>query len=396
LFSEKYANLIARGESDEERLAGKLQRLRLEKVVLESSGAIKLPTRIPLKRIRKQSLAGLEKFQRELEKQRKKQKGKGLEVFPADFIELIKNNIGERQRRPGTMGELVSALPYFDWRLTGIVNAPRNQGHCNSCWAFAAAEAFESRLMYNVNRPRLFSLEDPTPVTQIALSVQGVLDCVSGGSCEGGHHADAFDHFGKKGARLFDLNEEGIPIDDSAALMGKQGPCKEEDESGIKALAWCFVFESNPVLVPRGEASIRTMKRALLEYGTLAVLVTKGVDSEFDHYREENYRRGVFRPRTDPRVSMGDHEVLLTGWDDDRNAWIIVNSFGRDWGGRCVDLKKVREHFPWTMPNARNLRKERGCMYIERGARNIGQMAAWIETPLDNEKWLKKARRENG
>jgi hypothetical protein len=31
-------------------------------------------------------------------------------------------------------------------------------------------------------------------------------------------------------------------------------------------------------------------------------------------------------------------------------------------------------------------------MYIERGVRNIGQMAAWIETPLDNDKWLKKAR----
>ena len=73
LFSEKYANLTARGESDEESLARRLRRLRLEKVVLESSGAIKLPERIPLKRIRKQSLAGLEKFQREMEKQRKKQ-----------------------------------------------------------------------------------------------------------------------------------------------------------------------------------------------------------------------------------------------------------------------------------------------------------------------------------
>jgi cathepsin L len=248
--------------------------------------------------------------------------------------------------------------------------------------------------MYNVNRARLFSIEDPTPVIQIALCVQGVLDCVSGGSCEGGHHADAFDHFMKKGARLFELNEEGVPIDDSGALMGKQGPCKEENQNGIKALAWCFVFESNPVLVPRGEGSIRKMKRALLEYGTLAVLVSKGVNLEFDHYREKDYHRGVYCPTTDERVPMGDHEVLLTGWDDDRNAWIIVNSFGRKWGGSCVDIEKVAKHFPWSMPNAKNLRKEKGCMYIERGVSNIGQMAAWIETRLDNEKWLKKARIE--
>ena len=395
LFAARYANLIARGESDEERLARKLARLKMEKIVLGTAGAIKLPTRIPLSRIRKQSLIGLEKFQRELEKQRKKQKGKGLDVFPGDFIELIKDEVAKKQRRPRNFGELASALPYFDWRLTGIVNQPRNQGDCDSCWAFTAAEAFESRLMYNINRTRLFNISDPNPVIQIALCVQGVLDCVRGGSCDGGHHADAFDHFLKNGARLFDLNEQGVLIDDSGALLGKQRPCKEEIGNGIKALAWCFVFESNPVLIPRGEASIRKMKRALLEYGTLAVMLTKGVTTEFDEYREENYRRGVFRPAAEaPRVPVGDHEALLTGWDDSRNSWIILNSFGDKWGGSCVDLSKVRKYFPWTMPNALNLRKQRGCMYIERGINNIGQMAAWIETRLDNEKWLKKARTE--
>ncbi|HEV8483050.1 MAG TPA: hypothetical protein VGV87_05790, partial [Blastocatellia bacterium] len=104
LFAGKYANLIKQGESDDQRLARKLQRLRLEKVVLDNAGAIKLPTRIPLSRIRRQSLAGLEQFQRELEKQKKKLKGKGLEVFPGDFLELIKDHIGKKGRRPRNIG----------------------------------------------------------------------------------------------------------------------------------------------------------------------------------------------------------------------------------------------------------------------------------------------------
>ncbi|MBI3421709.1 MAG: hypothetical protein HY011_02100 [Acidobacteria bacterium] len=30
-----------------------------------------------------------------------------------------------------------------------------------------------------------------------------------------------------------------------------------------------------------------------------------------------------------------NHMVLLIGWDDEENAWIIQNSYGTDWGDSC-------------------------------------------------------------
>jgi hypothetical protein len=91
-----------------------------------------------------------------------------------------------------------------------------------------------------------------------------------------------------------------------------------------------------------------------------------------------------------------NHAVLLTGWDDERKAWIILNSFGPKWGGSCVDLSKLDAIQSGLMLGIKStLERERGCMYIAWGVSKIGKMAAWIEAPLLNEQWLKKARRQD-
>src|SRR5204863_1000730 len=82
---------------------------------------------------------------------------------------------------------LAPFLPYFDWRLAGVVPPARDQGKkCGSCWAFTATTAFESRLMYNVNRFKIGTASKGLRATQVILSVQKVLDCVTGGDCDGG------------------------------------------------------------------------------------------------------------------------------------------------------------------------------------------------------------------
>lgn len=66
----------------------------------------------------------------------------------------------------------------FDWREFNILTPVQNEGSCGSCWAFAAAAAFESS--YRMRNDR-----------RIDLSEQELLDC-GPASCEGGNSAEVF------------------------------------------------------------------------------------------------------------------------------------------------------------------------------------------------------------
>ena len=100
-----------------------------------------------------------------------------------------------------------------------------------------------------------------------------------------------------------------------------------------------------------------------------------------------------------PELKKINHTVLVTGWDDDKDAWIILNSFGDAWGNACVEPAKVEEHFPekdfpFAKENASKLLEQGGCMYIKRGVSCIGHLASWVETRIPNEEWFEKARAE--
>jgi papain like protease len=389
--------LMKQVESDEKNLNERLARdaqkareakkARAEKARNKARGAIreefgqeiKLPSRVHLKRIRQNCQKGLAKYRDQVAKfdQLKKElEANGLPVRVADPIEQIKDVLAAEGSRPRTTSEMLS-LPYFDWRLFGIVPRARHQGKCGSCWAFAATAAFESRLMYNVNKyDGLVIGPEGKLATQVTLMVQGVLDCVTRGGCKRGNPFNAFDYFLKYGARLFRIDEKGFRIDDSKVLLGKEGRCTEkEQKNGIKALAWDFVFERNPLAVPKSEAAIRKMKLALLDHGPLVVLVTKG-GKEWD-----NYSGGIWID--DPRSDV-NHAVLLTGWDDENRAWIVLNSAGRKWGDVCIDQARADRLIGQHNSNASNMinSREKGCMYIGYGKSHVGKMAVWIETQL--------------
>jgi cathepsin L len=354
----------------------------------EELGAIEIPPEIPIEKIRKDCWRRMVKFQKELAAQREKARRKGGALITGDaFWQMI----AAGSRQPGVTAQnaeysLAPYLPYFDWRLAGIVPSARNQGKkCNSCWAFSATAAFESRLMYNVNRFKIGAADKGLAATQVALSVQKVLDCVTDGDCTGGFHTTAFEYFMKHGARVLKVDEQGFTFDDRKELMGRKGPCTEKGKKRVKAFAWDFVLDV-PDVIPTKKADILRMKQALLEHGPLTVLVR--INDDFNHYKAANYPKGVFDKDDKTPVN---HAVVVVGWDDERRAWIILNSFGPKWGDCCIDAKKVEKLFPGAMANVRNhLQRERGCMYIAYGVSSIGKFAAWIEAPLITPKALEK------
>lgn len=86
--------------------------------------------------------------------------------------------------------------------------------------------------------------------------------------------------------------------------------------------------------------------------GPLAVAVN--VTANF-----QSYTSGVFNENDNSGIN---HGVTLIGWDDNRNAWLIKNSWGTNWG-------------------------DNGYMWINYNSNNIGYAAAWVKAK--NESILK-------
>lgn len=251
-----------------------------------------------------------------------------------------------RKERPGItlpekLGDLAPMVSSFDWRNHGVYLNVMDQGNCGSCWAFATTAAFWSNsiLNYRKRNPEVkkvgadgkleFDIADapmPTPL----MSAQPLLNCMAKdkGDCSGGWHGSAFNHFVEFGAILSD-----------GEYAAKVNPCKQK--LGTRAVTWDYV-NYPPDKLP----SVNQLKAALLEHGPLAVLIR--IDEPL-----KAYKGGVFNERN---LGTVNHAVLMLGWDDRKKAWLILNSWGTQWG-------------------------EDGYMWIAWGSNNVGMYAAWIEVP---------------
>jgi hypothetical protein len=314
----------------------------------------------------------------------KSQRGKGLTLPPLDYIvkqvahqNAIATEILKLERAAMEAFEKVEAavgrppLPEtvlrrslppasarsFDWFKLGKVTEVRAQGDCGSCWDFGAVGALESSILMRYNRTA-------------DLSEQYVLDNVIFGGCKGGWTPEAATQMMLMGT----VKESELPY-----AGRKQGPRLILDNP-YRALIWGFVGDG---ISP----SNSQLKEALLEHGPLAVSVladgcnanpppdTPGSFCDyFDNYQTylQKHPDGVFRERA---KGLPDHVVLLVGWDDNRGAWRIKNSWGIDRG-------------------------DNGFGWIAYGSNSIGFGAVWVEAwnnmfslPAELLEWLNKAKK---
>ncbi len=185
-----------------------------------------------------------------------------------------------------------------DWRnnFGNYVTPIKNQGSCGSCWAFAVTAGTESHNLIKNN----------TLSADLNLSEQTVLSCSGAGSCSGG----------SSGAASNFARDTGIPVEACYPYTGTNGVCTNAC-ANWQSSAYKI---SSIISVPQ---DVEAMKQAIDTHGP--ILTVFNVYSDF-----YSYRSGVYSYTTGSYV--GGHGVLIVGYDNVGQYFIVKNSWGTGWG----------------------------------------------------------------
>ncbi len=238
-------------------------------------------------------------------------------VAPPDLEE---RKVRALERNEGFRFPTASAAA-FDWVSMGVVPPIVDQGNCGSCWDFAGCGTCTMAAI-KAGRGKADG--------SFRLSEQYVLDCGKNGGCGGDDHSSVFD---------MALNK-GLPnAADYGAYTARPGHCKPVSQL-VKIKGWGYCETG-----ARGPASTQSIKDAMASKGPISVAIA--ADSAFMNIRPGS----VFKGTGSRSIN---HEVILVGWDDEKGAWKLRNSWGTGWA-------------------------DSGYCWIVYGANGVGTDAAWVD-----------------
>lgn len=195
---------------------------------------------------------------------------------------------------------------HFDWRDNGgdWTTRAKDQGYCGSCAAFAAIGAFEA----------VINIANGNPNLDLDLSEQHLFSC-GGGSCYYGMYVDDAMNY---------LKNYGVPKEScfpyTAGDTGSNPPCSRTCsnwQSQAKRInSWHWV---------NGDRN--SMKSAIYNYGPI-VTGFNACEDLYYYDAGEIYTHSGSCSTSD----CGPHGVVIVGWDDSQQYWIVKNSWGPYWG----------------------------------------------------------------
>ncbi len=189
---------------------------------------------------------------------------------------------------------------YLDWRNKDGKNwlSPiKNQGACGSCVAFASMGVFEGQINVTSGRPDL----------NLDLSEQYLFAAI--GKCDSGAWPDE---------AFSSLESRGTP--DETCLPYTSGRTAEDVDS---SQACADVKKRAYKLANADSLNSASSIKTALQNGPVSTTMTVYEDFMF-------YSEGVYQHVTGSAV--GGHAVVIVGYDDANDAWIVRNSWGADWG----------------------------------------------------------------
>lgn len=198
----------------------------------------------------------------------------------------------------------------FDWRDNNgdWMTEVKQQLECGSCWAFASLAVVEAQ----------HNIENNDTDYDLDLSEQQLVsNCTGAGDCSGGWHLTALSYVRNEGV----VSESCFPYVDSYCPIGCG--CSYGCSNAICSDNLCQ--ESNEIYSIEDynsiSADLTSIKEYLYEIGPVAA----AIDWE-NSYLENGTRVCGANP-------VIDHAVVIVGYNDTGNYWIIRNSWGPDWNG---------------------------------------------------------------
>lgn len=199
------------------------------------------------------------------------------------------------------------ALPTsWDWRIQDpeIIPTVRDQGPCGSCWAFGTVGVMESALK-----------KGGGPMTD--LSEQFLVSCnMDGWDCDGGWTANKYHH----NTLGYSQTIVGAVLESEKPYTATNGSCSVAYNHPYKLDDWEFITGSEYTMPTNDQ-----LKNAIYTYGP----ITAGVcaDDGWNYYTG-----GVYVTTANICQGSTNHQIVLVGWDDATQSWILRNSWGPEWG----------------------------------------------------------------
>lgn len=207
------------------------------------------------------------------------------------------------------MKDLKDLPKSVDWRNTANVVSPvKDQGHCGSCWAFAATATIESHVALATGL-----LYDLSP-QQIAMCAPNPESCGGTGGCAGATAEIAFDYI---------TASSGLYEEFQYSYKSYDGTNYQCDESTVAGITTPKALIDGYVKLP--ENNYTALMNAIATVGPIAI----SVDASTWHA----YEGGVYQGCNQVNPDI-DHAVVLVGYgeEDGNPYWLVRNSWSPSYG----------------------------------------------------------------